>query len=150
MSDVSSISSAMNEITGSGRSRSVGELSADEFMKILLAELQNQNPLDPMDNTELMTQMTSIKNLEATNKNLEATDRLVYELDKLTSGMALSSAASLMGKLVSGTSDNGNEITGVVNGMEILNGEVKVILDGGYSLPMDNIEVVMDPDLIET
>lgn len=47
----------------------------DVFMKLLVAELKNQNPLNPADGTEFMSQLTQFSELEqmvGSRKELEA------------------------------------------------------------------------------
>src|SRR5699024_1898808 len=53
------------------------ELGKDEFLKILMVQLQNQDPLDPMDDKEFVAQMTSFYELEQTMNMANAIDRLV-------------------------------------------------------------------------
>lgn len=47
----------------------------DNFLKLLVAQLQNQDPLSPMDSTEFTTQLVQFSGVEqaiSTNKNLES------------------------------------------------------------------------------
>ncbi len=43
---------------------SASGVDTNQFMMILLAQLRNQNPLDPMNNSEFMSQMTQLNSLE--------------------------------------------------------------------------------------
>ena len=54
------------------------ELNKEDFMALLVAELQNQNPLEPMDNQEFgshLAQFSQLEQLEAVNKNLSSMSR---------------------------------------------------------------------------
>jgi len=76
--------------------QSIG-MDKDDFLTLLITQLQNQDPLDPMDGTEFMTQMAQLTEVEQaynTNMNLE---NIMSALDNASS----LSAASLVGKNVS-------------------------------------------------
>lgn len=53
------------------------ELGKDEFMKILMTQLQNQDPLDPMDDREFISQMATFSQLEQTMNMAKSIDTLV-------------------------------------------------------------------------
>lgn len=53
------------------------ELGKDEFLKILMAQLQYQDPLNPMDDREFIAQMTTFSSLEQMMNMSESMDRLV-------------------------------------------------------------------------
>lgn len=53
------------------------DLGKDEFMKILLAQLQNQDPLNPMEDRDFIAQMTSFSSLEQMMNMTSAIDNLV-------------------------------------------------------------------------
>jgi len=63
-----------------------GALGKDDFMKILVAQLSNQNPLEPTNDTEFIAQLAQFSSLE--------------QMQSLNQGFARSQAYSLIGKTV--------------------------------------------------
>lgn len=53
------------------------DLGKDEFMKILMTQLQNQDPLDPMDDKEFISQMATFSSLEQMMNMSKSIDTLV-------------------------------------------------------------------------
>lgn len=53
------------------------ELGKDEFMKILMTQLQNQDPLNPMDDREFISQMATFSSLEQMMNMASSIDMLV-------------------------------------------------------------------------
>src|SRR5690625_2077249 len=53
------------------------ELGKDEFMKILMAQLQHQDPLSPMDDREFISQMATFSSLEQLMNMASSIDTLV-------------------------------------------------------------------------
>ncbi|WP_181348751.1 flagellar hook assembly protein FlgD [Thalassobacillus sp. CUG 92003] len=51
-------------------------LGKDDFLKILMAQIQNQNPLDPMKDKEFISQMTEFSSLEQTTNMASAIQSL--------------------------------------------------------------------------
>lgn len=60
--DLSNLGTAVGSTTASSASGSTtsGEAAQDRFLKLLVAQLNNQDPLNPMDNAQMTTQMTQI------------------------------------------------------------------------------------------
>ncbi len=55
-------------------STTTSAFDTDTFMQLLLAQLKNQDPLEPMDNSELvgqMAQLNSLQQLTSINTNIE-------------------------------------------------------------------------------
>ncbi len=83
-------------------------LDSDQFMQILMAELTHQNPLEPMDNSEMMSQFTQLNSLQELRSihtavdNLSVSNQVIY-------------LASLIGKTVKVNRPDGNVLEGVVN-----------------------------------
>ncbi len=95
--------------SGTSTSRSTASLSSataaeqqDRFMKLLVAQMKNQDPLNPMDNAQMTSQIAQIN----TVGGLEKLNRTVEGLLSAFGGLQLQSAAQLPGRnvLVEGTS----------------------------------------------
>jgi flagellar basal-body rod modification protein FlgD len=87
---------------------SYNELDIDSFLKLLISELQNQDPLDPMENSEMVAQIGQIR-------EIGATDQLTQTLTNLSSSQELVTASGLIGRQVNGLADDFSAIDGVVD-----------------------------------
>ncbi len=79
-------------------------LSTDEFFQLFLAQLKNQDPTQPVDDKEMVSQMaqfTMIQTLQEVSASLQ--------------GSRLAQAAGLIGKQVTGYDEQGNVVTGNVD-----------------------------------
>lgn len=98
------------------------ELGKDQFLTILVAQLQNQDPLSGGDNTEYIAQLAQFSSLEQMqNLNTGFAMMLYYQNAQY--------ASQLIGKNV--TLNDGEEvIQGVVEKTQISNGNVRIVIDG--------------------
>lgn len=87
---------------------SLRDLDVDHFLQLMIAELTNQDPMNPMDNSQMMQQINQLR-------EISATDKLTDTLDSVLLGQNLSTASSLIGKEVKALSDDAKDITGVVD-----------------------------------
>ena len=55
-------------------------LGKDDFMMLLLVQLQNQDPTEPMDSDKILTQTSQLASLEATDKTNKALENLATSL----------------------------------------------------------------------
>ena len=74
-----------------------GILRQEEFLEIMIAELANQDPFEPMDNREFLGQLTQMQNLEASTEMTTSLQQLATSLEALTFGQQLASASALIG-----------------------------------------------------
>lgn len=84
------------------------DLDIDAFLQLLISELQNQDPLNPMENSEMVAQIGQIR-------EIGATDALTQTLTNLSDSQELVTASGLIGKEVDGITDSGNSISGTVD-----------------------------------
>lgn len=68
----------------------------DAFMKLLVQQLRNQDPLNPMDSREFVTQLSQLTSVE----KLTAMEQRLQYLEVATAGMANTQTADLVGKTV--------------------------------------------------
>ena len=108
------------------------ELGKDDFLKLLITQLQNQDPTSPMENTEFISQMAQFSSLEQmTNMSSSFT--------KMAAFINSSEAAATLGKTVE--LDIGDTaVQGIVEGAT--RGENPQILVNGMYYSMDKIKAV--------
>jgi flagellar basal-body rod modification protein FlgD len=94
------------------------------FLQLLIAEMKNQDPTNPMDTSQYMSQFAQLSTVEqATLTN--------SKLDSLLSSQALAQADGLIGRNVSFTDSTGATFTGKIASVSInSNGSVATFEDG--------------------
>jgi len=92
--------------------RKLEDLDIDEFLKLMITELTNQDPLNPMDNAQLVEQIGQIRNISATTK-------LSDTLDSVLTGQSLTTASSLIGKSVTALNEKNENVAGVVDRVSV-------------------------------
>ncbi|HAK87688.1 MAG TPA: flagellar hook assembly protein FlgD [Nitrospiraceae bacterium] len=80
--------------TQSAAKEKSGTLDQDAFLKLLIAQLQNQDPLNPMEDTEFIAQLASFSNLEQT-KNMNRTMEQVMGISLI--GMSVKDSEGVSG-----------------------------------------------------
>lgn len=132
--DVSKLSPAAQQalqgITIKGNKQS---LSQDDFLKLLTVQLQNQDPLKPMEDAQFMGQMAQFASLEQT-KELNET------VTSLSSSLGFTSAQQFLGKNVT-LNDGGTEVTGTVSGVMLVSGSPQILV-GGKAYTTDKVTAV--------
>ncbi len=125
MSSISTIASASQAAsagaTGSDRVTKK-ELGQEDFLELLSVQLQNQDPLSPMDDTAFIAQMAQFSALSQTSA-------LVEEMGYLRADVQLQAASSLLGKEVTIATGDGT-ITGVVDSIQADSSNVYLEVSG--------------------
>ena len=96
------------------------QLGANEFLQLLTTELQNQDPLQPVDDTQSVAQLAQFSALQATNE-------LNTSFQNFQSNFGVLQSSSLIGKQVTvvttDASGNSSNVTGTVNSIAVQNGQ---------------------------
>jgi flagellar basal-body rod modification protein FlgD len=98
------------------------------YMKLLVTQLQNQNPLEPMDNQDMSAQLAQFSQLEQLESMNNSFGRVLDSVQR-------SYASSLIGKEVSftATAADGTQetVTGTVEEVVMAsNGDISLVVDG--------------------
>jgi flagellar basal-body rod modification protein FlgD len=108
-------------------------LKSEDFIRVIFAELANQDPFEPSDSSALLEQLSSIRSIESDLELSERLDALVFE-------NKLASASGLIGKLVSGLTASNDRVAGSVVSVIRHDDEVTLELDNGWLIPLDSVE----------
>jgi flagellar basal-body rod modification protein FlgD len=108
------------QVPGAG---SGSELGKDDFLKMLVAQLQHQDPMNPMSDMEFIGQMASFSSLEQIN-NLAAAN------ERMADAMGSNTAIGLIGRTVSYTDENDEVRTGVVEKVTTAGGKPLLTVSG--------------------
>jgi flagellar basal-body rod modification protein FlgD len=104
---VSSSSSGSTAGTGTGQPATLpgGELGKDEFLKLFIAQLKNQDPLNPMDGEQFAAQLAQFSSVEQLyNINQQLTDQAALG-QSIASSISTSNAIGAIGHTVTATGD---------------------------------------------
>lgn len=119
------------------RSNAFAQLDSSEFIRVMISELQNQDPFQPQDSSKLLEQMSSLRNIESQMT-------LQNQLQNLVQQNQVASAGNLIGKLVQGLGEDGQNLQGLVNSVRVTNNGVFLELDTGASLKMSQVTAIAD------
>ena len=108
------------------------ELGKDDFLKLLITQLQNQDPTSPMENTEFISQMAQFSSLEQMTN-------MSSSFSKMAAYISSSEATATLGKTVELDIGDTN-VQGIVEGAT--RGENPQILVNGMYYSMDKIKAV--------
>jgi flagellar basal-body rod modification protein FlgD len=122
-SPISDVTQKQSDYTGSSTKSTNNADTSTEFMTLMLAQLKNQNPMDPVDDKQLLTQM-------ATLNSLTQLQNISKKLDAMTNASQMSYASSLIGKTVVASDGNNKEVTGVVSSMQYAGGSYYIDVNG--------------------
>ncbi len=119
--------------TGSTTTTSSNSVDYNTFLQLLIAEMKNQDPTNPMDTSQYMSQFAQLSTVEQAMQTNS-------KLDALLSSQSLSQANGLIGKTVSFTDSTGASFSGKVV-------SVAINSDGSIATLQDGTKVAVGPGL---
>jgi len=109
-------------------------LSSEDFLKILIAQLQNQDPSNPMDSDQLLQQVSAMRALQS---NIELSD----SLKSLTMSQQLTSATSFLGKQIAGVNADSETVSGTVDRVVVSEGKTFLAV-GAKQIELSKVSTV--------
>jgi len=107
-------------------------LKTEDFIKMMITQLQNQDPLEPAKNQELLAQMSQIGQLQSSTSLTDSLKGMVLQNQ-------IGSASALIGKTVQGLDGQDDPVTGLVNSVKVGADGVSLELDNGKSLLLSRV-----------
>lgn len=123
--------------TSSTSASGLSALTSADFSKIIFAELGKQDPLQPSDTKALLEQISTLRTIQS---NMDLTSNL----QKLVSQGEFSSAATLIGKAVSGVTSSSARASGVVQAIVRTKDGTFVQLGDGQRIGVSNLDQIVD------
>jgi flagellar basal-body rod modification protein FlgD len=117
-----------------------GSLTPQDFVQMMVTQLQNQDPLDPTNSQDILSQISQIG-------QLQTSDQLQTTLTGLSLQQQIGSASSMIGKSVKGFDTNNNAVSGNVTSVSVsqATNTVTLNLDSGSALPLGNVTAISQP-----
>jgi flagellar basal-body rod modification protein FlgD len=136
MSAVNGVGSNTSNNSSSSATETLGGISQTDFLQLLLTELQNQNPLDPMSDTDFATQLATLSEVGSLDSlNTNSTDLLQVQ--------QLSSASTLIGQNITYTLTGAtNSSSGVASGLSVQSDGTVDLTINGTNVPLSQINSI--------
>lgn len=112
--------------------KSAYDLKPEDFIKMMITQLQNQDPTEPVKNEQLLAQMSQISQLQSSTT-------LTSTLQGITLQNSIGSASNMIGKIVAGLDNQDDPVTGLVTAIKVKGNDVTLQLDNGKELGLGKV-----------
>jgi flagellar basal-body rod modification protein FlgD len=123
MSTTNPISQALTGATTTQPKSAAQTLGKDDFLKLLVGQLQHQDPLSPSDDQQWIGQMAAFSQLEQVSNTAATTQKIVDTLN-------VNGTLSLIGHTVTYLDESGGSHQGVVHTVDMAGGTASLTVDG--------------------
>ena len=125
--------------SGTAETGSKDDVSHEDFLQLLVTQMQNQDPLNPMQDTDMMAQFAQLQTLD--NQKV-MTDAMV----DMRKEYAVQGASSMLGMEITSKNLDGKEVTGIVVNTFTKGSDVRLTLDSGEIVTYNDITNVSKMD----
>ncbi|MEY2785079.1 MAG: hypothetical protein RL277_1289 [Planctomycetota bacterium] len=140
----SSDTTALTQTAAAGQ-QAASNVDKDAFMKLLVSQLQNQDPMAPQDNQQFIAQLaqfSSLEQMQQLNENILGL-AVLQQSNALMAQLTQSSA--LIGQQVQYIDPQSEqELTGTVSQVKIKDGMATLLIDG-EDVPLGNVTTILGP-----
>jgi flagellar basal-body rod modification protein FlgD len=110
-------------------------LNMKDFVNLLVTELQQQDPMNPMDNSQILQQVSQIQQIQSTQS-------LTSTLTSVMLGQNVATGANLLNRNVTALDDQQQTVTGVVNSISVADGKVQLHI-GDHTVDLANVSQIL-------
>lgn len=143
---VNSINSAYGTANDSLAESTASVLGKDDFLKLLVAELKYQDPMDPMKDRDFIAQMAQFSSLEQM-QNLNNNFELMAQLNLMTVSF---NTVSIIGKKIVYEDDSGQTCNGIVTGVNFSETVPSIIVDENKEISLEAVLKVVENKIPES
>ena len=123
-SNSQAVSATSNKQTTSNKSSDLGK---NDFLNLLVTQLKYQDPMQPMEDKDFISQMAQFSSLE--------------QMQNMNTSMVVSQATSMLGKKVTWTDDQASVHTAKVDSIKIVD-KVPYLMSGDTGIKIDQVTSV--------
>ncbi len=109
-------------------------LGKDDFMKLFLAQLENQDPMQPADDSQMLSEMAQFTMIDT-----------LQQVSTALAGTQLAQASALIGKHIDGLDSTGAKVSGTVTQVAQSSDTGIVLMVGDQTVKPSDIQTVTDP-----
>jgi flagellar basal-body rod modification protein FlgD len=130
-----SSSSSSNTSSAVSSADPFANLSMNDFLTLMITELQNQDPTSPEDSSQIMQEIGQMQSIESTTE-------LNTTLNGLSLGQGLSAASLMLNQNIVGLDGNGDTVNGTVSSVVMNNGTPSLVV-GNSTVQLSNVQQVL-------
>lgn len=119
------------DVTSTSAVSQANSIGIQDFLRILSSQLNNQDPLKPLDNQEFLSQIAQFSSLQQSQLLNQKIDQLLFQ-------QAATQSVGLLGKTITFVNGSGNS-TGQVTGLSFDNGQASMAVTLSNNTVLQNI-----------
>jgi flagellar basal-body rod modification protein FlgD len=132
---ITAIDSSTTTTSGSSTASSVYSLDTSDFITLLITELENQDPTDPVDVSEMTSLFSDLTQVSAAVTTNEYLSTLVDSISSLSNNQAV----SYLGKTVTYTNSDSTEVTAAVSSIKYEDGATYLVTEKGDKIKLSSV-----------
>ncbi len=142
--------------------KKANDLDKNAFLKLLITQLENQDPLDPQDNSEFVAEMAQFSSLEQMTNMNDSLGKINTLVSNMDTSLLVGQLSGMIGKgvewdeMIQTTDEKGEPVittenlSGVITGVSVTDGATKVIVESeGKNYYVDISSITRVHELVE-
>ena len=127
-------SNSTSSTTNQASSSALSQLGPDAFLNLLTTQLQNQDPLNPVDDTQSVAELAQFSQLQASTNLSTSFSTFQQNFGVVQSASMIGKTVTVAGAATSGSA--ASNVTGVVSGVTVANGTPSFTLNDSSGNPI--------------